>query len=133
MVFDYQDPSISPYYYTVEDFVKPSYAYPYFYFGAQSVSPFNPPYYYSYGYQIGFSSSQYPLTTSWLAKVYNAGYAIIAGKSLLIPCNTLAQSAKVFVTEVVSVAATLTGILAGFGVIRFMPKKIMSPQSKSHR
>ena len=25
---------------------------------------------------IGFSSSQYPLTTSWLAEVYNAGYAI---------------------------------------------------------
>ena len=65
--------------------------------------------------------------------MYNAGYAIIAGRFYHIPYNTLVQSAKVFVTEVVSVAATLTGILAGFGVIRFMPKKIMSPQSKSHR
>jgi hypothetical protein len=119
MVFDYQDPSISPYYYTVEDFVKPSYAYPYFYFGAQSVSPFNPPYYYSYGYQIGFSSSQYPLTTGWLAEVYNAGYAIIAGRFYHIPCNTLVQSVNMLFAPLISVVVLviLTGTLIGFGEV----------------
>ena len=89
MVLDYRDANQSPYYYTVDVLyqpsILPSYANHDFYFGVLSVSPWNPPYYDSYGYQIGFSSNQKPVaSSSWLIEISNPGYITVGGTAYTV-------------------------------------------------
>lgn len=86
MVIDYRDANISPYYYTLDVLYQPSilpaYAYDDFYFGVlNACCNLNPPYHESYGYQVGFSSNQQPISSSsWLIEISNPGYIMINGQ-----------------------------------------------------
>lgn len=75
-VCDWRDTHISSYYYTVEDFNPPNWTNKQFYFGVAYVQGVNPPYSDSYGYQMGFVSSQSPLSnTNWAVALTNPGFS----------------------------------------------------------
>ena len=96
MVLDWHDANYSPYTYTVEDFSPPTWALDKFYFGVAYVCSsgicFNPPYDDSYGYQMGFVSSQSPLSTSnWDVAISNTGFNTNNGGTIT---SYLVQHAK---------------------------------------
>ncbi|HEV2226314.1 MAG TPA: hypothetical protein VGR56_05855 [Nitrososphaerales archaeon] len=82
-IFDYKDPGCSScgnYYWTVEDFVPPTYASDNFYYGIDTSCPAmgfpcNPPYNNSYGSQLGVTSNQQGLSnTYWEVLFSNPSY-----------------------------------------------------------
>ncbi len=75
-IFDWHDANYSPYTWTIEDFVPPTFASKVFYFGAAYVYPFNTPDSDSFGYQMGVASSQSPLSnTNWNVQITKPGYS----------------------------------------------------------